>query len=86
MADYTKAQSDTNQEWPKSVEIGKGEETLTSVDIELPDKDFIVIAREAHHRNITLNKLINIILKDSLDSLEYRFEHESKPQLLSEDN
>ena len=77
--------ADTKQEWPKSVEVGKGEETLTSVDIELPDKDFIVIAREAHHRNITLNKLINIILKDSLDTFEYRFEHDETPQLLCED-
>ena len=77
--------ADTKQEWPKSVEVGKDEETLTSVDIELPDKDFIVIAREAHHRNITLNKLINIILTDSLDTLEYRFEHDETPQLLCED-
>ena len=42
------------------------------------------IAQEAHRRDITINKMVNIILKDSIKNAEYRFEHESKPQVLKE--
>jgi hypothetical protein len=77
--------ADKKQEWPKSVEVGKEEEPWTAVDIELPDEDFMKIAQEAHRRDITINKMVNIILKDGIKTAEYRFEHESKPQLLSED-
>ena len=76
---------DRKQEWPKTVEIGKDEEPWTAVDIELPDKDFMMIAQEAHRRDITINKMVNIILKDGIKNAEYRFEHEPKPQLLNED-
>jgi len=74
-----------NPDWPKSVELGKDETPFTAVDIELPDDDFMRIAREAHERDITFNKMINIILKDGINQAEYRFEHQSKPQLLNED-
>jgi len=47
--------------WPQSVELGKDEKPFTAVDIELPDDDFMKIAREAHERDITFNKMINII-------------------------
>ena len=66
-------------------EIGKEEEPWEAVDIELKDKDFMKIAREAHKRDITINKMINIILKDGIKNAEYRFEHDSKPQLLNEE-
>ncbi|MCH2405708.1 MAG: hypothetical protein MK200_05900 [Nitrosopumilus sp.] len=66
-------------------ELGKEEEPWTAVDIELPDEDFMRIAQEAHERDITFNKMINIILKDGIKNAEYRFEHQSKPQLLNED-
>ena len=69
----------------RSVELGKDEKPFTAVDIELPDDDFMRIAREAHERDITFNKMINIILKDGINQSEYRFEHQSKPQLLNED-
>ena len=69
----------------RSVELGKDEKPFTAVDIELPDDDFMRIAREAHERDITFNKMINIILKDGINQVEYRFEHQSKPQLLNED-
>ena len=69
----------------RSVELGKDEKPFTAVDIELPDDDFMRIAREAHERDITFNKMINIILKDGINQAEYRFEHQSKPQLLNED-
>ncbi len=77
--------ADKKQEWPKSVEVGKEEEPWTAIDVEIPDKDFIRIAHAAHTRDITINKMVNIILKDGIKTAEYRFEHESKPQLLSED-
>ena len=69
----------------RSVELGKDEKPFTAVDIELPDDDFMRIAREAHERDITFNKMINVILKDGINQAEYRFEHQSKPQLLNED-
>ena len=68
-----------------SVEIGKDEKPWTAVDIELRDEDFTMIALEAHERDITFNKMINIILKDGIKQAQYRFEHQSKPQLLNED-
>ncbi|HIK66997.1 MAG TPA: hypothetical protein EYF95_03375 [Flavobacteriales bacterium] len=77
--------ADKKQEWPKSVEVGQDEEPWTAIDVEIPDKDFIRIAHAAHTRDITINKMVNIILKDGIKTAEYRFEHESKPQLLSED-
>ena len=72
-------------EWPKSVELGKDEAPHTSIDIELPDDDFRRIAFQAHERDITFNKMIGLILKDGLGKSEYRFEHDNKPQLLNED-
>jgi len=69
----------------RSVELGKDEKPFTAVDIELPDDDFMRIAREAHERDITFNKMVNILLKDGINQAEYRFEHDNKPQLLNED-
>ena len=69
----------------RSVELGKDEKPFTAVDIELPDDDFMRIAREAHERDITFNKMVNIILKDGINQAEYRFEHGNTPVLLSED-
>ena len=55
-----------------------------AVTIGLPDKDLLKLALAAHDRNITLNKMCGIVIKDSLKTLDYKFEHESKPQLLKE--
>ena len=71
--------------WPQSVELGKDETPYTAVDIELPDDDFRMIALQAHERDITFNKMIELILKDVINQAEYKFEHHSKPQLLNED-
>ena len=71
--------------WPQSVKLGKNETLSTAVDIELPDDDFRRIALQAHERDITFNKMIGIMLKDGLGKVEYRFEHDNKPQLLNED-
>ena len=63
---------------------GKDEEPWTAIDIEMRDEDFMKIAQEAQRRDITFNKMINILLKKSIKDAEYRFEHDSKPQLLNE--
>ena len=42
------------------------------------------VAQEAQRRDITFNKMINIILKKGIKDAEYRFEHEPNPQLLNE--
>ena len=68
-----------------SVEIGKEEEPWTAVDIEITDEDFMKVAQEAQRRDITFNKMVNIILKDGIKNAQYRFEHDSKPQLLNEE-
>ena len=70
----------------KSVEIGKEEEPWVAVGVELKNGDFLRIAQEAHARDITINKMINIILKDGIEKAEYKFEHDSKPQFLTENN
>ena len=70
--------------WPQSVELGKDETPHTAVDIELSDDDFKRVALQAHERDITINKMVGLILKDGLQSSEHRFEHGNKPQLLNE--
>ena len=64
--------------------LGKDEEPWTAVDIEIPDEDFIKIAHAAHTRDITINKMVNLILKDGIKNAEYRFEHGK--QFLTENN
>jgi len=39
---------------------------------EVEDEDFLKIAQEAHARDITFNKMINIILKTGIKDAEYR--------------
>ena len=69
----------------RSVELGKDEIPHTAVNIELSDDDFRRVAFQAHERDITFNKMVGLILKDGINQAEYRFEHQSKPQLLNED-
>ena len=66
-----------------SVKIGD-EEPEAAVTVELPDDVVLKLALQAHERNITLNKMCGIVLKDGLRNLEYRYEHQSKPQVLKE--
>ena len=81
---------DINEDEKRSVHdtriLGKDEETLTAIDVEITDEDFIRIAHAAHTRDITINKMVNIILKNGIKDAEYRFEHDSKPQFLTENN
>ncbi len=64
--------------------LGKDEAAWTAIDVEIPDEDFIKIAHAAHTRDITINKMVNIMLKKSIEKAEYKFEHDSEPQLLTE--
>ena len=73
-------------DWPKSIELGKDEMPHTAIDVEIPDEDFIKLAHAAHTRDITVNKMVNILLRSSMKDLDYRYEHNNKPQLLNEDN
>ena len=54
------------------------------VEIELSNDDLLVLTLAAHDRDITLNQLCNSVLRSSLKDLDYRFEHQSKPQVLKE--
>ena len=69
----------------RSVELGKDEKPQRVVDIEITDDDFRRVALQAHERDITINKMVGLIIKDGLGKAEYRFEHDNKPQLLNED-
>ena len=80
-----KVEKKLSTNWPKSVEVGKDEEAWETVNVEMEDETFMRIAREAHARDITVNKMVNIILRDGIKTAEYRYEHDSKPQLLNED-
>jgi len=67
-----------------SVKIGQKPELFQSVEIDISDDDLIKLALAAHERDITLNQLCNNILAKSLTDLDYRYEHQSKPQVLKE--
>ena len=67
-----------------SVKIGDEAEAEAAVTIELPDDVVLKLALQAHERDITLNKMCGIVLKDGLKDFEYRFEHQTKPQVLKE--
>jgi len=67
-----------------SVKIGEPKEATTEVEIELSNDDLLILTLAAHDRDITLNQLCNSVLKGSLKDLEYRFEHQTKPQVLKE--
>ena len=55
-----------------------------SVEIELPKKDILKLALLAHEKDVTLNVFINDVLKQGIKDGEYRFEHDTRPQLLNE--
>ena len=55
-----------------------------SVEIELPQKDILKLALLAHEKNVTLNTVCIDILKQGIEDGKYRFEHDSRPELLNE--
>ena len=72
------------QEEHRKKVMKNSEEPESAVTLELPDSIVLKLALQAHERDITLNKLCGIVLKNSLKDLNYKFEHESKPQVLKE--
>ena len=60
------------------------EEKMIEVEVDLPDKDVLKLALLAHEKDVTLNAFINDILKQGIKRGEYRFEHDTRPQLLNE--
>ena len=80
--DETERERDRNSFASVKVKVPK--EATTEVEIELSNDDLLILTLAAHDRDITLNQLCNSVLKDSLKDLEYRFEHQTKPQVLKE--
>ena len=64
--------------------IESEKDKTVDIELELSDGDFLHLAKAAHERNITLNQLCVDVLKSSFNDLDYRFEHQLKPQLLNE--
>jgi len=67
-----------------SARVKVPEKDPVSIEIELPDDDILKLALAAHDRDITLNQLCVTVLKNSFKGLDYRFEHQSEPQVLKE--
>ena len=87
MADYNRDQM-LRDERDAHTDPNKDEEPWVSVPVEMEDDTFLKIARKAHERDITFNKMVNIIIRDHMDYL-YKKRNEKfqpKPQLLNEDN
>ena len=73
-----------SKEWPRSVKLGENEKTET-LEIGGGDDLFLKVSKQAHERDITFNNMVLSIIKDGLKDAEYRFEHNSKPQFLTEE-
>ena len=71
-----------SKEWPQLVKIG--EEKYETFEIDISDDLFLRVAKQAHARDITFNNMVHTIIKDGLKDAEYRFEHDTKPQFLTE--
>jgi len=70
----------------KITSVDKPEEKYETLELDISDALFLKVAKEAHARDITFNKMVHAMIKDGLENAEYRFEHNDKPQLLNEDN
>jgi predicted HicB family RNase H-like nuclease len=62
----------------------KKKEKTTEVEIELSADDLLILTLAAHEKDITLNQLVNNVLKDSLKDKSYKLELPTKPQVLKE--
>jgi hypothetical protein len=49
------------------------------IEVDIPDELFLKIAKRAHERNITFNKMANILIKEHIDELR-RNKKDSKPK------
>ena len=84
MSNYDMDEIERERDRNSFASVKIGEEPEAAVTVELPDDVILRLALQAHERDITLNKMCGIALKDSLKNLEYRYEHQSKPQVLKE--
>ena len=84
MSNYDMDEIERQRDRDAFASVKIGEEPEAAVTVELPDDVVLKLALQAHERDITLNKMCGIVLKNSLKDLEYRFEHQSKPQVLKE--
>ena len=62
----------------------KLEHGTVDIGVELPERDILKLALLAHEKDVTLNVIINDVLKQGIKDGEYRFEHDSRPELLNE--
>ena len=84
MSNYDMDEIERQRDRDAFASVKIGEEPEAAVTVELPDDVVLKLALQAHERDITLNKMCGIVLKNSLKDLEYRFEHQSTPQVLKE--
>ena len=84
MSNYGMDEIERQKEREKRSRGIKQKDGTQSVEIELSDDDLLILALAAHDRDITLNQLVNNVLRDSLKNFEYKSEHENKPVFLSE--
>ena len=82
--DMDEIESERDRNAFASAKVTIPEDSEAVVTVELPDEIILKLALQAHERDITLNKMCSIVLKSSLKDLEYRFEHQTKPQILKE--
>ena len=60
------------------------EKCTEQIDFDISQKTLVSLALKAHEEEITLNHLINLIIRDKLKDFEYQFENGTKPQILKE--
>ena len=84
MSNYDMDEIERERDRNSFASVKIGEESEAVVTVELPDEVILRLALQAHERDITLNKMCGIVLKDGLKNFEYRYEHQSKPQVLKE--
>ena len=84
MADYNRDEM-RRQELRITSAVPKKKPTeKVDIEIDISDDLFLKVAKAAHERDITINTMINNIIKDKLHDLDYKFEHNPKPQFLAE--
>ena len=84
MTNYDMDEIERERDKNASASVKIGEEPEAAVTVELSDDVVLKLALQAHERDITLNKMCGIVLKHGLKNLGYRYEHQSKPQVLKE--
>ena len=84
MADYNRDEMQRQELRITSAEPKKKPTEKVDIEIDISDDLFLKVAKAAHERDITINTMINNIIKDKLYDLNYKFEHNPKPQFLAE--